>query len=658
MSFENPWAFLVLLAIPVLIIIYLIRNKFKEATAPSTYLWELSEKFLKKRNPLHKLEHLLALIVQCLTIACLAVALAHPVLVVPGGSENYVYVLDASASMKMLADDGSGKTRFELAQEQIINQVEEAANGSSFTLILADDNTRTICSQVTDKDRFEIYVDSVSPSSATSDLEEAMANAQTLVSSGACSKGILVTDKVLTNFTESDTLSEIYVGSETAYNRSVYDLSYTYIKNTSGTYELTLSCYVVAYIDTDAEDGEQSTVDLSLNFRVGHSNSAGTRIDFETIQTVNVTCTNATPLYVSLDPIEDPDEIYKDVAAFSVTLPTDTNDVLSDDDQTILYLSNNTLTNNVLLVTDQNNFLSAAFTVLGCSVDTQSPSAYDPVNDNGYDITVFDGYTPSTGLPEDGAVWLMNTDSVDGCGFISQGVYSTSVDNQTLTFANNTDSLLYNEFTKSVYTDEDHAIVVSEYYRYSTVSSNFTTILTYGNLPVLFAGKNDNGQREVVFGFDIHNSNLPLTSNFIALVRNFVNYSNPLLLDEYTYDVGDEAVLSFNDDIVSANVQYPDGTEEMLSVKEDTRSYPLDEVGTYVFTTLANGSSREAVYYVYVNYPKEEENPRASDDTAYQLVKGAETTAVDGIYDELLPVVIACAVLFACDWFLYAHEQY
>ena len=48
MSFLYPYAFLILLAIPVLIIIYLLKNKYKESTTPSTYLWELSKKFLKK----------------------------------------------------------------------------------------------------------------------------------------------------------------------------------------------------------------------------------------------------------------------------------------------------------------------------------------------------------------------------------------------------------------------------------------------------------------------------------------------------------------------------------------------------------------------------------------------------------------------------------
>ena len=52
MSFLQPLGFLALLAIPVLVVIYIIKSKYTEQVIPSTYLWELSERFLKRKNPL------------------------------------------------------------------------------------------------------------------------------------------------------------------------------------------------------------------------------------------------------------------------------------------------------------------------------------------------------------------------------------------------------------------------------------------------------------------------------------------------------------------------------------------------------------------------------------------------------------------------------
>lgn len=142
MKLQYPYALLLLLAIPVLILIYILRNKYREETAPSTYIWELSQKFMKKRNPLRKVEHLLALIVEILTIAGMSLALAHPAFVLTGKADNIVFVLDGSASMNMTHEEN--KTRFESAKEQIAKVAKDAKTGSAFTLILASDQAHVV----------------------------------------------------------------------------------------------------------------------------------------------------------------------------------------------------------------------------------------------------------------------------------------------------------------------------------------------------------------------------------------------------------------------------------------------------------------------------------------------------------------------------------
>ena len=128
MNFLYPFALLGLIAIPILIIIYIIRNKYKEVTAPTTYIWEVASKFLKKKNPFNRFEHLLALIVQIMAISILSLALAHPVFTLKEGADNIVFVLDASASMGF---EHEGETRFDKAKGLIAKKAEEAASGST-----------------------------------------------------------------------------------------------------------------------------------------------------------------------------------------------------------------------------------------------------------------------------------------------------------------------------------------------------------------------------------------------------------------------------------------------------------------------------------------------------------------------------------------------
>ena len=101
MNLLYPIGLLGLIGIPILILIYIIKSKYREYTISSTYIWKLSERFLKKKSPLSKLSGLLSLILQILTVLFLSFALAHPILTLPNSARNYVLVVDNSASMNI-----------------------------------------------------------------------------------------------------------------------------------------------------------------------------------------------------------------------------------------------------------------------------------------------------------------------------------------------------------------------------------------------------------------------------------------------------------------------------------------------------------------------------------------------------------------------------
>ena len=64
MSFLYPLGLLGLIGIPILIIIYIIKNKYTEQTIASTYIWKLSERIFKRKKPISKLRGLISLILQ------------------------------------------------------------------------------------------------------------------------------------------------------------------------------------------------------------------------------------------------------------------------------------------------------------------------------------------------------------------------------------------------------------------------------------------------------------------------------------------------------------------------------------------------------------------------------------------------------------------
>ena len=127
MTFLYPLGLLGLLGIPVLIIIYIIKSKYTEQTVSSTYLWKLSERFLKKKNPLSGLTGLISLILQILCVLAISLTIAHPVLTVPGAARDYCFILDGTGSMQMQHADGI--TRYEVGKQRISDMIDDAADG-------------------------------------------------------------------------------------------------------------------------------------------------------------------------------------------------------------------------------------------------------------------------------------------------------------------------------------------------------------------------------------------------------------------------------------------------------------------------------------------------------------------------------------------------
>ena len=232
MNLRFPLGLLLLIAIPILIIIYIIKNKYKEKVVSSSYVWELSKKFIKKKHPLNTIANLLNLIMQCLCIAFLSFSLADPVFNFQNSAENEVYILDASASMKALNENG--ETRFDAAKNQIKELVNDTPNGSTYSLIVSDSNSRALCKNIEDKDIFISLLDRVEIDYGESELENAISLAQSLASVGEGSNFSLFTDK---DIKVEEGIKAINV-SDTTKNYAISDLRINEIEEEEAPYIL------------------------------------------------------------------------------------------------------------------------------------------------------------------------------------------------------------------------------------------------------------------------------------------------------------------------------------------------------------------------------------------------------------------------------------
>ena len=620
MSFLYPWALLGLIAIPILIIIYILRNKYKESTAPSTYLWEMAAKFLKKRNPLSRFEHLLALIVQICAIALLSITLAHPTFTIQEGADNIVFVLDASASMGMTHE---GETRFDKAKRLIAEKAAEANQGSTFTLIAAETEARKVCQKVDDLSRFQMYLDSLTLGDAETHLADSLAIAQQLFSEDEANLCYLATDQKCPEELEGITLLDV---SDDEQNYAISSLNYTLSTDKKN---ITFTGDLLSYAS-----------DATLNVSFYVNDEELTKADFQCVKGDNF-------------PFVTNKLAWTGKAVNSVKAVINNEDGLMLDNSYIRYNNDTTQVVKALVVSSAPTYLTKIFDALKTvQYRVIAPSHYTTTL-TGYDLYVFDSFSPAT-MPEDGAVMMFGApNTVFGSGFTAGGKVSVTA-GATLGYAEN-ESLLYQRLTRQLSRTRD--IIVSKYQKYS-LTENFTTILTLDNVPLLFAGRNASGQRQVIWAFDLHDSNLPLLYDYVVYMRNFVEYAKPRTMTAFDYEVGEEAIFSIPDEVKSLSITTPDGkTEPVLYAGDEEFAYPIEQVGAHLLTsTYEDGTTKTLNFYARINATEEDPQPVA--EAAYGLAVKEDLVRGDGIWDKILPFIIAAALFFAGDWIMYTHEQY
>ncbi len=137
MNWLTPLGFLALSGLAVLILIYLLKPNYQQKFVSSTFIWKLSLKYRKRKNPISRLRNLLILLCQILIITLCAFVIAQPVFANENESisNEKVFILDASASMRASIN---GETRFERAVNRMLDDIGKTVDESgNITVIVA-----------------------------------------------------------------------------------------------------------------------------------------------------------------------------------------------------------------------------------------------------------------------------------------------------------------------------------------------------------------------------------------------------------------------------------------------------------------------------------------------------------------------------------------
>ncbi len=637
MSFLYPLGLWGLIGIPILIIIYIIKSKYTEQTVSSTFLWTLSERFLKRRRRLSRMQGIISLILQILTVALISLLIARPIITVPDSANEYFFILDGSGSMHMAADvpgsDGHTVTRYEAGKSAIANRIDKAVDGSRFTLVSIGNTSGSTASIVfdgiEDKEQAYILLDELEPSDRALAPDEAMNIAQEYFAERPHMVTCFVTDKSYENVRNMEILNV----AEPVDNYAVSDVTLHQSFDELRGEILTVKGQATSYVNAAT-----LTVDLYIN-------------DAKT-PAASTTVEAGAGVPTAFEIIADGIRSFSSVTVKLRDPEIGVLDALSMDNNIVVYNLKGSDEYRVLLVSERPFFLESAIRskLVGAEVMVCNPADYQ--GQTGYGLYVFDSVDSNkiTELPGDGSVWLVNVaGSIEGSGYTVQGAV---VPEEPVTLTHTTSSSsLSRKLTAGMM---QNSITLTRYIK-CAVYRNFTTLLSYNGYPVVFAGAGQNGNREVVIAFDLHDSNLPLLFDYSAMIRNLVDYSFPDTVEETSYVCGESADINVLPNCESIRVVSPSGKVDYLSTSRAVESLFLSEVGLYTVDMTVAGTVRKV--QLWSALPEEERIPVQSA-AEIGLYGEAVPGGFDGYYDPLIILFIALAVVFSADWMVYCYEKY
>ena len=602
MIFESLWPLAMLLAVPVVIVLYLLRPKGKDHRISSNLLWDQIIRNQQSKTFLEKFVHNILMYLQILIILLLVLALMSPYLHAQGRSRgNVILVLNTSASMQH--DTGSGKMRIEEAVEQAKSLI-AASEETTFSIVTSDCmGTELLAVGVKDKNSLYAMLDQVECCDGPGQLQGAESVVETLRSVDADAQESSASEVIL--FTDGNGAEEatrfssyfdarVLVMGDAVDNVSYNFLSYVNAEDTSGQeQENTIVCAssITNYSDKEASmeislyEGDRLQEIRQLTLGAGET----------TLCFYDAFVWNGEPLRSEIGSVEfaqggRSDSLKADNTAYTVAAQ-------ASQIQAVLVGSGNT-------------YIEKAYqAAVGTSL-TKLQSGQEQQDIDGQTVYIYDADT--AGVRREDVSALVFKDEAEVQGTAEKVLL-------TVTGCDLTAGL--SSFT----------IGVNETKVYE-VPSWGTGFLWAGEQCAGYYGEHD-GIKMVVLGFDIRESDFPLKAEFPVFISNALHFlGDTSLLAGNIYMAGDKVVF------------HPQADFDVAALTAETGKAGLYEVSA--------GDMTEQYVVRFATQSQSDGRIMAqgtTDDNAYgsQLVK-----------KRLRNIVLALTlILLAAEWFVYVRQM-
>lgn len=551
MTFYSPWAFLGLITIPVIIILYLLKQRHKDYTVSSLFLWEEVLKDLEANAPWQKLKKNLLMILQIIVALLLVFALAKPFLNAVGSDTPHVIVaLDTSLSMK--ATD-VGESRFEEAKIRANKLISNLKPGTAVTLISMGKSVNIEENLSSDRARLLDKLSKLNASNTTSDIEDAESLISSIVKQNPESRVVVFGDRAINIYGVDVEFSNI---SNNGDNFAVTMMSHT--KTEKG---ITVLSRISNYSTKDA------TIPVSLY--VDKNVFDAKNVDIKKGETANVYWNEILPEASLIETrIDIKDSLTMDNSAWNAV--------------------NNTKKNKAILISESNVFVEKVAGLYN-GIELYKTGYESSDEWKGYDLYIFDGFLPKK-IPHDGNVMVFNPN-----------------ENELFEVLETVEYPVLEEMDESIFR-------YVEGFDFSIGKTKTLKVPTWGRAILevnegcaAFSGIYDN-RRVMVFGFDVHNTDIPLTPAFPIIMANSLDWLLPDSINNAQNVYSGEGIeFNIGPNTQKAFVETPSGEKIQIAPPFPVKVFDnTEEPGLYTLRQKTAESEQE--FYFTVNVPSQSES--------------------------------------------------
>jgi Ca-activated chloride channel family protein len=548
MTFLAPAAAFFALTLPAILALYFLRIRRPTRVVTALHLWPDQVRDRQANVPWQRLRFSWLLLLQLLAAAVLVAAAVQPALSAGTSlARHSVVLVDVSASMQ--ARDVQ-PTRLDEAKKEVGTIIDQLSPQDRMTLVAVGPVPRIVASVVGDRDALHRAVEGLGASNGTADLSSALTLAAGLVRPGDDARGYLFSDGIVGPI-RTDASSSL-----------PFPVEYHPIGVSGENVGLT------SLVVRTSAQSRAAYLHMQNFGQQARSFSLEWRADGKLVDVRQLTLAAGLAQDLVLPVPSD---------ATVVSAHIDAGDVFALDD-TVTAVARTPSTFRVLLVTPGNVFLQQALALRAdFQLDVVAPADYK--SSAAYAMSIFDRFSPPT-FPNGP---FISIDPPPGSPLA--GGPAIGVGRVRATDAG--DPLLTNVDLNDVH------IARSQDLRNDTFGRALITSL---QTPLVLV--RDEPFRQVIFGFDLHESDLPLRIAFPILVQNLSEWILPPSVPSHSFHPDEPVTIVPETGATSVTVVRPDGSRRALAGGAVATFGETDLTGLYTVEQIVSGRTNRSWFTV------------------------------------------------------------